>query len=101
MGSHQNQYQVYSLATRTVAKTRQVVMLYEGAIRFLRQAKDAIEEKRIEDRFRLLLRASEIVMGLCNSIDFEKGGEVAHTLLQFYTEMDKRILSINFAKTDG
>lgn len=92
------QYQAYSIATRTIAKTRQVVMLYDGAIRFLKQAKDAIVEKRIEDRFKLLLRASEIIVGLRNSIDFDNGGEISNVLERFYTGIDMRILSINFNK---
>lgn len=95
-----SQYQAYSLATRTVAKTRQVVMLYDGAIRFLQQAGVAITEKRIEERFKLLQRASEIIVGLQSSIDFDTGGEVAHTLHRFYSGISMRILSVNFEK-DG
>ena len=96
-----SQYQAYSLATRTVAKTRQVVMLYDGAIRFLRQAKEAIAEKRIEDRFNLLKRAADIMTGLQSSIDFDNGGEVASVLHQFYTNMTTRILSVNFKREGG
>jgi flagellar protein FliS len=94
----QSQYQAYSLATRTVAKTRQVVMLYDGAIRFLKQAKEAIREKRIEDRYNLLVKASEIVVGLQSSIDFEQGGELASTLHGFYTGITRRILAVNTHK---
>jgi len=95
------QYQAYSIATRTVGKTRQVVMLYDGVIRCLKQAEIAIAEKRIEERFKLLQRASEIILGLQNSIDFDKGGEVAMTLHRFYTGISVRILSVNFKKTEG
>jgi flagellar protein FliS len=94
------QYQAYSAASRTVPKTQQVVMLYDGVIRFLRQAKEAMLEKRIEDRFNLLLRASQIIVGLRSSIDYTVGGDVAHTLERFYTGIDVRILSLNFNK-DG
>jgi flagellar secretion chaperone FliS len=94
-------YKAYSAATRTVAKTRQIVMLYDGAIRFIKQAQTAIEEKRIEDRFRLLVRASDVMVGLQNCIDFENGGEVAHTLHGFYTAMSMRILSVNLHPRDS
>jgi flagellar secretion chaperone FliS len=102
MATHKpSQYQAYSLATRTVAKTRQVVMLYDGAIRFLRQAEAAIAAKRIEERFKLLQRASEVIVGLQSSIDFDSGGEVAVTLHRFYSGISMRILSVNFKDAAG
>lgn len=91
-------YNAYSMATRTVAKTRQVVMLYEGIIKFLKQAEVAITEGRIEDRFNLLSKAAEIIVGLQSSIDFENGGNIASTLHNFYSNMSMRILAINFVK---
>jgi flagellar protein FliS len=96
MSPQKNKYQAYSIATRTVAKTRQIVMLYDGAIRFLKQAQTAAAEKRIEDRFLLLKRASDVILGLQSSLDFENGGEVAGTLNKFYTNISLRILSVNF-----
>lgn len=96
-----SQYQAYSLATRTVAKTRQVVMLYDGTIRFLRQAQTAIDENRVEERFKLLKRASEIMVGLQSSIDFDTGGEIARTLHSFYTGISMRILAVNFKPAEG
>jgi flagellar protein FliS len=89
------QYQAYNIATQTVPKTRQIVMLYDGAIRFMQQAKDAIAEKRIEDRFNLLVRAGEIVVSLQNSLDHENGGEIARILHDYYSSIDMRILSIH------
>ena len=96
MVAKEAQYQAYSVATRTVAKTRQVVMLYDGAIRFMRQAEVAIDEKRVEERFKLLQRAVEVLTGLQSSIDFDNGGEMAQTLHRFYTGLNMRILSVNF-----
>jgi len=89
------QYQAYSIATRTVPKTRQIVMLYDGAIRFIKQARIAAAEKRIEERFRFLSRASDVMVGLQNSIDYDNGGEVAMTLHRFYVNMCMRIMSVN------
>lgn len=87
-------HQAYSQAFHTVGKTRQVVMLYDGMIRFLKQAREAIIEKRIEDRFNLLTRASDVVLGLQASLDFESGGSVARVLYDFYSSVDSRILTI-------
>lgn len=87
-------YQAYNQAFHTVGKTRQVVMLYDGVIRFLKQAKEAIEGGRIEERFNLLVKASDVVMGLQSCLDFEQGGQVARVLFDFYSSVDGRILTI-------
>jgi flagellar protein FliS len=88
------QYNAYNMATQTVPKTRQVVMLYDGAIRFSQQALKAMEENRIEDRFNLLNKVSEILMGLQSALDFDNGGEIAPLLFDYYSSLDSRILYI-------
>jgi len=95
MTAMKNKYQAYAAATQTVAKTRQIVILYDGAIRFLQQAKEAIHERRIEDRYHLLIRASGIINGLQSCLDFEQGGSVAKVLYQFYASLDTRLFSIH------
>ena len=89
------QYQAYNMANRTLAKTRQVVMLYDGAIRFLQHAKEAIGENRIQDRYNALAKVSDIIVGLQSCIDFEKGGDVARILFDFYASVDSRVLTIH------
>ncbi len=88
-------HQAYSQAFSTVGKTRQVVMLYDGAIRFLKQAHEAMENNQIEQRFNLLVRASEIMLGLQSCLDFEQGGDVARVLYDFYSSVDSRILQLH------
>lgn len=95
MYSKAAQYQAYNLATQTVSKTRQIVMLYDGAINFIRQAKEAIADNRIEDRFHRITRASEILSGLANSLDFDNGGDIAKVLYDYYTMIDFRLIRIN------
>jgi len=70
-------------------------MLYDGAIRFLQQAKEAIQENRVQDRYNLLVKTSDIVIGLQGCIDFETGGDVAKILFDFYASVDSRILTIH------
>lgn len=89
------QYQAYNMANRTLAKTRQVVMLYDGAIRFLQQAKEAIRDNRVEDRYNALVKVSDIIVGLQSCIDFERGGDVARILFDFYASIDNRVLTLH------
>jgi len=88
-------YQAYAAATQTVARTKQIVMLYDGAIRFLQQAKEAISEQRIEDRYKMLTKASDIIMGLQSCLDFDSGGNVGRVLYNFYSTIDSRIFAIH------
>lgn len=93
--SPSNSYKAYSRASHTVNKTRQVVMLYDGAIRFMQQALDAIEKKDYETRYNRLTRASDIIIGLQSCLDFDVGGDSAKTLYDFYASIDLRIFGIH------
>ncbi|PZP85687.1 MAG: flagellar export chaperone FliS [Azospirillum brasilense] len=90
-----NHYKAYSRASHTVAKTRQVVMLYDGAIRFLSQAKEAMEKNEIERRYTTLLRATDIIVGLQACLDFDAGGNAANVLFEFYNSMEMRIMQLH------
>jgi len=94
MFNKRQQYQAYHIARETAPKTKQVVMLYDGATRFLQQARQAIEENRIEDRFNLLHKVSEIFFGLQGCLDYENGGEIAPILSDYYSSLDARILYV-------
>ncbi|NNG02620.1 MAG: flagellar export chaperone FliS [Inquilinus sp.] len=84
MNAHRSALQSYGQAARTVSPGPQVVMLYDGILKCLGEARLAIEENRIVDRFNALKRASDIVNGLSSSLDFENGGEIAPMLERFY-----------------
>lgn len=91
--------QAYTRASHTVGKTRQVVMLYDGIIRFLNQAAEAIEQKQIEKRYQKLTRATDVITGLQASLDFKLGGQPAQLLHDFYSSIESRIFSLH-AKPD-
>ncbi|MDX1974765.1 MAG: flagellar export chaperone FliS [Rickettsiales bacterium] len=94
--SHQkHKYQAYASATQTVAKTKQIVMLYDGVVRFMQQAKEAMAAGRIEERYHLLIKVSSVLTGLQGALDFEKGGEVAKVLYSFYSSVDNRVFSLH------
>ncbi len=88
-------YQAYAAATQTVAPVRQIILLYDGIIRLVQQAKEAINEKRIEDRYNLLIKASELVGGLQGCLDFDNGGEIAKILYSYYSAIDTRLFAIH------
>jgi len=88
-------YTAYTTASHMVPGTRQVVMLFDGAIRYVQQAKKAIEEENIEARYNSLTKACDIIHGLQISIDFDNGGDIAQILYDYYAGIDMRLLSVH------
>lgn len=90
------------VSTRTAPPGQLVAMLYDGAIRFLQQAMagfeldDPLEFNRTINNN--VLRAQSILMELNNSLDLERGGELAKTLRQLYWYMDSRLTESNLNK---
>ena len=79
---------------------QQVVMLYDGAIRFIRLASDDIREKRLADKAEHVNRALDIIHYLQGILDFERGAEVAQTLDNLYSIVSMQILQ-GSAKLDA
>ena len=72
-----------------------VVMLYEGAIRFLTEAKGAIERRDLVVKRDAISRALAIISELQSSLNFADGGDVAVTLDGLYTHMNGQLLEAN------
>ena len=62
---------------------RLVVMLYDGALRFLFQAAVLMREKQIEPMHRKLRRAEDIIIHLRDALDMEQG-EISERLHAIY-----------------
>lgn len=74
---------------------RQIVVLFDTAIRQLVEARAAIGEGRIEDRFHRICKVHQIVAALQSCLDFERGGEVAPVLDRLYGHILSRLTTIN------
>jgi len=85
----------YRDALQTQTPVRQITQLYDGAILRLKEAKAAILENRIEDRFHAVMKAFTIMNGLQSCLDFERGGSIAPMLDGFYAHAMNRMLVIN------
>lgn len=74
----------------------QVLMLYDGAVKFLMTAKGAIERGDIQARCNANQRAMQIVAYLLDMVNPETGGPAAKSLFGIYTALLKRMLQIDF-----
>lgn len=99
-----NPWQSYKkIATQTASPGQLVLMLFDGAIRFLEQARSGFG---LDDpgEFHLtinnnILRAQAIIDELNGSLDMARGGEIAHHLRALYNYLDRRLDESNRTKT--
>lgn len=80
------------IANTEVDPLQQLVMLYDGAIKFLRLAADDIERKDMVAKANHVNRALDIINYLQSILDFERGGEVAQALDRLYTMVSMKVL---------
>lgn len=71
-------------AVLTASQGQLIVMLYDGASRFLGQAAAALGERQFELAHNKLRRAEMIINHLQASLDYENGGEIAPRLYAIY-----------------
>ena len=88
---------------RTEAETKSpmelVVMLYDGAIRFAGEARDAIARNDVRARTEASRRTMAIVVELQNTLNVKEGGAIAQELDRLYSYMTARLLDVT--KGDG
>jgi flagellar protein FliS len=92
------------VATQTASPGQLVLMLFDGAIRFLEQARQGFA---IEDplEFNLtinnnVLRAQAIIRELNASLNLQEGGDLATTLRRLYDYFDWRLQQCNMQKRE-
>ncbi|BCW95204.1 MAG: flagellar export chaperone FliS [Fimbriimonadales bacterium] len=82
-------------AVETASPARLIVMLYDGAIRFINEAAHAMRQRDYETQNAKLQRAQKILAELISSLDFDKGGEIAENLFRLYTYMYNQLVEAN------
>jgi flagellar secretion chaperone FliS len=68
----------------TAPPGRLVVLLYDGAIRFLRQAAVLTRQADVQRANTALQRGEAIIAELLSTLDYERGGEIATNLRDLY-----------------
>lgn len=71
----------------TTDRGRLLLMMYEGALKFLKQSKAGLEGNDIPKFCRFLSKSQAIIAELMNTLDFEKGGNIARDLDRLYDFM--------------
>lgn len=76
-----------SVQITTTERGRLLLMMYDGGIKFLKQARAGLEENDIPKFCRFLSKGQAIIAELMNTLDFEKGGKIAQDLDRLYDFM--------------
>jgi flagellar protein FliS len=79
----------------TQSKGRLIVMLYDGAIKFMKLAIVEMEKKNYEAKGRYINRALDIINELNVVLDMDAGGEIASNLRQLYIFMTNQLSQAN------
>lgn len=86
-------------AIGTQSKGRLIVMLYDGAIKFLKLAIKELEAENCAAKGRYINRAQDVINELNAVLDTDAGGEIAGNLRRLYLSMGRRLSEAN-AKRD-
>ena len=75
-----------------------ILLLYDGAIKFIRQGQQAMENEELEQAHNSLIRAQNILVELMGSLNFDKGGEIASNLFRIYEFMHHTLVQAKVKK---
>ena len=91
-----------TISLETAPPGQLVLMLFDGAIKFLERAKLGFD---IEDPLEMnetvhnnITRAQDIINELNSTLDMDQGGEVAVVLRDLYVYLDNRLFESNIRK---
>jgi flagellar secretion chaperone FliS len=86
-------------AVGTQSRGRLIVMLYDGAIRFLKLAVNELQAGNHGAKGQYINRAQDIINELNAVLDLEAGGEVAKNLRSLYVFMNRHLGQANIRRS--
>ena len=92
-------YQQYrATKVETAGSVDLVVMLYQGAVRIIRQSIAAMERDDARSAHADLVRAQDIIVELLASLNHEEGGQISAQLTSIYDYCFRRLVTANVTK---
>jgi len=91
-----NEYKKTQIATANQGKL--IVMLYDGAIKFLNIAIDNMDPKTYDVVNNNVIKAQDIITELLLSLNMKDGGEISQNLFNLYLYFKKALLEANMKK---
>ncbi|PLT31075.1 flagellar export chaperone FliS [Peribacillus deserti] len=89
-----NPYQAYqNNSVNTASPGELTLMLYNGCIKFIHQAKTAVEQKQIEAKNTNIQKAQKIIQELMVTLNMDL--EVSKNMMSLYDYMNRRLMEAN------
>lgn len=85
-------------AVTTQSRGRLIVLLYEGAIKFMKLAVKELEAGNYEAKGRYINKAQDIINELNAVLDVDAGGAIASNLRKLYVFMNRRLCEANIKR---
>lgn len=85
-------------AVTTQSKGRLIVLLYDGAIKFMKLAIKELQANNHEAKGKYISKARDIINELNAVLDMNAGGEIASNLRRLYCYMDNRLSEANIKR---
>ncbi len=79
----------------TTSQGQLLVLLYDGGIKYLTQAKEKIATRDVKAKGNLISRALDVINELDGSLNMDKGGSLAENLHKLYFYCSTRLLLAN------
>lgn len=85
---------------KTASQGKLIVMLYDEAIRQIDFAVGVLDEKEkaLDKVNSAIIKAQDVITELAVSLDFERGGDIAHNLFSLYMFFNQELLQGNIKK---
>lgn len=100
MVSYQTSAGIYQQAQiATADRGRLLILMFDGALRFLAQAEAGLRSERIEEFAAPLARAQAVIAELLHTLDHQAGGEIASQLDRLYRFMLEHLVEANVQKS--
>lgn len=93
MNAYLNQYQSNQVVTASPEQV--LIMLYDGAIRFVRQAMQGIESGDLKSKLVGIAKALDIITEFRKTLDHKIGGDIAEGLDALYEYMSRELVNGN------
>ena len=96
--THQPAAQYLKTQVMTASPEMLQLMLWDGAIRFAEQGRQAILRKEIENSYNALLRAQKIIMEMNTSLNHDVSPELCKNMAALYTFIYRKLVEANTSK---